>query len=152
VFVSHILSMTSEACVAIISALECSPEKAKKRCFHINDWIPIDTCCATSPLTMQTSCATAVLHKQIRTVLIVCNRLCKLSISTIHGQPVAQHAMLCNMIDLEWAPLVCSRFLSCSKAICPVRVVIIVECVLPHYCSISGKIKNTQNGIVVLCV
>jgi hypothetical protein len=25
---------------------------------------PIDTCCATSPLTMQTSCATAVLHKK----------------------------------------------------------------------------------------
>jgi hypothetical protein len=65
VFVSHILNMTSEACVAIILALECSPEKAKQRSFYINDWIPIDTCCATSPLTMQTSCATAVLHKKI---------------------------------------------------------------------------------------
>jgi hypothetical protein len=64
VFVSHILNMTSEACVAIISVLECTPEKAKKRCLYINDWIPIDTCCATSPLTMQTSWATAVLHKQ----------------------------------------------------------------------------------------
>jgi hypothetical protein len=30
--------------------------------------------------------------------------LCKLSISTIHGQPVAQHAVLRNMIDREWAP------------------------------------------------
>jgi hypothetical protein len=29
--------MTSEACVAIILALECSAEKAKKRCFYIND-------------------------------------------------------------------------------------------------------------------
>jgi hypothetical protein len=65
VFVSHILSMTSETCIAIISALECSPEKAKKRCFHINDWIPIDTCCATSPLTMQTNRARALLHKKI---------------------------------------------------------------------------------------
>jgi hypothetical protein len=27
------------------------------------------------------------------------------SISTIHGQPVAQHAMLRNMIDRVWAPL-----------------------------------------------
>jgi hypothetical protein len=64
VFVSHILNMTSEVCVAIILALECSPEKAEKRCFYINDWITIDTCCATSALTMQTSCATAVLHKK----------------------------------------------------------------------------------------
>jgi hypothetical protein len=40
-----------------------------------------------------------------QTVLILCNSLCKLSISTIHGQPVAQHAMLRNMIDREWAPL-----------------------------------------------
>jgi hypothetical protein len=64
VFVSHILNMTSEVCVAIILALACNPEKAKKRCFYINNWIPIDTCCATSPLTMQTSCATAVLHKK----------------------------------------------------------------------------------------
>jgi hypothetical protein len=65
VVVSHILYwMTSEACVALILALECSPEKAKKRRFYINDWIPIDTCCATSPLTMQTSCAIAVLHKK----------------------------------------------------------------------------------------
>jgi hypothetical protein len=30
---------------------------------------------------------------------------CDLSINTIHGQPVAQHAMLHNMIDREWAPL-----------------------------------------------
>jgi hypothetical protein len=64
VLVSHILNITSEACVAVILALERNPEKAKKRCFYINDWIPIDTCCATSPLTMQTSCATAVLHKK----------------------------------------------------------------------------------------
>jgi hypothetical protein len=42
--------------------------------------------------------------KNIRTVLILCNRLCKLSMSTIDGQPVAQHAMLRNMIDREWAP------------------------------------------------
>jgi hypothetical protein len=43
--------------------------------------------------------------KNIRSVLILCNRLCKLSISTIRDQPVAQHAMLRNMIDREWAPL-----------------------------------------------
>jgi hypothetical protein len=30
--------------------------------------------------------------KNIRTVLILCNRLCKLSISTVHGQPVSQHS------------------------------------------------------------
>jgi hypothetical protein len=29
-----------------------------------------------------------------------------LSISTLHGQPVAQHAMLRNTIDHEWSPLV----------------------------------------------
>jgi hypothetical protein len=42
--------------------------------------------------------------KNIRTVLILCNRLCKLSISTIQGQPVPQHALLRSMIDREWAP------------------------------------------------
>jgi hypothetical protein len=47
----------------------------------------------------------------IRTVLILCNRLCKLSISTIHGQPVAQHAMLRNTNDREWAPIV-ARFIA----------------------------------------
>jgi hypothetical protein len=29
-----------------------------------SDWIPVGTCCANSPLTMQTSCATAVLRKK----------------------------------------------------------------------------------------
>jgi hypothetical protein len=104
VFVSLILNMTSEACVAIILTLECSPEKAKKRCFYINDWIPIDTCCATSPLKCKLVTQKPCCTKNIRKVLILCNRLCELSISTIHGQPVAQHAMLHDMIDPEWAP------------------------------------------------
>jgi hypothetical protein len=55
---------------------------------------------------------------------------------------------------MDWGGIciVCSRFLSFSRVICPVRVVIIIECVMFHYCSISGKIKNIHKRIVVLCV
>jgi hypothetical protein len=93
--------MTSEACVAIILALECSPEKAKKKkCFYINDWIPTDTCCATSPFTIQTSCATAVLHKKYE----ISSDFMQQIVQIVNGQHVAQHAMLRNMIHREWAP------------------------------------------------
>jgi hypothetical protein len=104
VCISHILNMTSEACVAIILVLECSPEKARKRCFYINDWIPIDTCCAASPLTMQTSYATAVLHKKYQNssdfvqqiVQIVNQHHTRSTSCTTHN--VAQHDWS------EWAP------------------------------------------------
>jgi hypothetical protein len=40
--------------------------------------------------------------------IVLRNTICPFtikSISTIHGQPVAQHALLRNMIDRVWAPL-----------------------------------------------
>jgi hypothetical protein len=50
------------------------------------------------PYTINHFCATQVCPFTIK------------SINTIHGQPVAQHAMLRNMIDRVWAPLRFCRF------------------------------------------
>jgi hypothetical protein len=53
---------------------------------------------------MQTRCATAVLHKKYQNSSDFMQEIVQIFNSTIHGQPVAQQAMLRNMIDREWAP------------------------------------------------
>jgi hypothetical protein len=82
-----------------------------------------------------------VSQNNIRTVLILCNRLCKLSISTIHGQQVAQHAMLRNMIDREWAPLLAVHYPPSHSAAATISLLLFI--IPPLTRNLVAKSKNT---------
>jgi hypothetical protein len=77
--------------------------------------LPRNVLCNTSLPIHDQSCCPTLRVVQLVAFLILCNRLCKLSISTIHGQPVAQHAMLRNMIDREWANLCCTKHFCATR-------------------------------------
>jgi hypothetical protein len=54
---------------------------------------------------MQTSCATDEMHKKYQGSSDFMQQIVKIVNQHHTGQPFAEHAMLRNMIDHEWAPL-----------------------------------------------